>query len=63
MQGNPLKHGKTPNSERPAGARNKHLRATRTRKRAEAEARNAAYAKLSPEQKAAKNATWKSSHQ
>jgi len=46
-----ITHGKTPNSARPAGARNKFLRADREKKRSEAKVRQEAYDKLTPKQK------------
>lgn len=45
-----LYHGKTPNSQRPAGARNKQFQADLARRRAEAKARQAVYDAKTPAQ-------------
>lgn len=46
-----LKANRTPNSMRPAGARNKTLRAEAARRRAEAQVRSAEYTQLTPQQR------------
>ena len=46
-----ISHGHVPNSERPAGARNKISGAKREKRRQEAEARQVAYDKLTFEQR------------
>jgi hypothetical protein len=46
-------HTKTPNANRPAGARNRVLRAEQERRRTEAQARQAAYDAKTPEQRIA----------